>query len=89
MGSLESAFRKAAVEHQQEGGFSLNLELSDQIRTISLHDSGLHPHVMEQAKGGTIQTTVEKHRSILTGPKKRRWAIRLLTSADNAEAISH
>lgn len=68
--ALEYAFQQAAAQREQDGGFSLSVELSDEIRAISLRDGGLHPHVIEQAKEGRITITAEEHRALLAEMKR-------------------
>lgn len=43
----EPMFRRAAAEPEQEEGFSLSIELSEEIRAINLRDNDLHPRVIE------------------------------------------
>lgn len=43
MKSLKPVFQQAAAGYEREGSFTLSLELSEEIRTISLRDDGLHP----------------------------------------------
>jgi hypothetical protein len=68
--NLEPVFRQAAVEAANEerdggGAFSLSLELSDEIRAISVRDGGLHPRVIEQAREGRITMTQDEHKRML------------------------
>lgn len=52
----------------------LGLELSEEIRAISLRDEGLYPLVWEQAvQEGKITVTQEEHKEMLTDLRKNGW----------------
>jgi hypothetical protein len=65
MEGLLCNLQQAAVAGEQAHGFTLSLELSDEIRAIYLRDGGLHPQVIEQARSGRISITAEEHRLML------------------------
>lgn len=71
--SLEPMFEQAAAQpEQEEGGFSLSIELSEEICAINLRDNGLHPRVLEQAREGRITITEEDHVELLAEFKREQ-----------------
>jgi hypothetical protein len=70
MERLEPRFQQAAAGDKREEGFTLSLELSEEIRAISLRDGGMHPCVIRQAKDGKISIMELEHKGILAELRK-------------------
>lgn len=74
MDRLEEILVTVALERPVNPPKGLGLELSKEIRAISLRDEGLHPLVWEQAvQEGKITVTQEGHKEMLTDLRKDGW----------------
>jgi hypothetical protein len=74
LNSLEGVLSAAASEQPDGPPKQISIELSNEIRAISVRDDGLHPLVWDQAfREGKITFTEAEHKEMLVDLRKNGW----------------